>query len=192
VDPAGESIRVQLRRRKAKSGDSLTVTVEERLALFDANTKWLDELQAERLKEAKAKAARYYPRESWLDARGALRRSWFRSSTLTFWFTAATREIQPSARALAQYCVGGSRRGPAHRPPIPGRVCELRDRSRGTESPLMTREDATRQAELFMAEFPVLYPNQHVFRTALRGMAAYRLSWFEAASLGLRGALCDT
>ena len=53
-------------------------------------------------------------------------------------------------------------------------------RSRGTESPLMTREDATRQAELFMAEFPVLYPNQHVFRTALRGMAAYRLSWFEA------------
>ena len=53
-------------------------------------------------------------------------------------------------------------------------------RSRGAESPLMTREDATRQAELFMAEFPVLYPNQHVFRTALRGMAAYRLSWFEA------------
>jgi hypothetical protein len=43
-------------------------------------------------------------------------------------------------------------------------------RSRGTESPLMTREDATRQTELFMAEFPVLYPNQHVFRTALRGM----------------------
>jgi AbrB family looped-hinge helix DNA binding protein len=54
--PVGESIRVQLRRRKAKSRDSLTV--KERLALFDANTKWLDELQAERLKEAKAKAAR--------------------------------------------------------------------------------------------------------------------------------------
>ena len=29
-------------------------------------------------------------------------------------------------------------------------------RSRGTESPLMARADATRQAELFMAEFPVL------------------------------------
>jgi len=54
--PAGESIRVQLMRRKAKSGNSLTV--EERLALFDANTKWLDELQAEQLKEAKAKGAR--------------------------------------------------------------------------------------------------------------------------------------
>ena len=53
-------------------------------------------------------------------------------------------------------------------------------RSRGSESPLMTREDATRQAELFMMEFPVIYPNEHVFRTALRGMATYRLSWFDA------------
>ena len=47
-------------------------------------------------------------------------------------------------------------------------------------SPLMTSADATRQAELFIAEFSVLYPNQHVFRTALRGMATYNLSWFDA------------
>ena len=47
-------------------------------------------------------------------------------------------------------------------------------------SPLMSREDATRQAELFMAEFPVISPNEHVFRAALRGMAAYRLPWFDA------------
>jgi predicted nucleic acid-binding protein len=53
-------------------------------------------------------------------------------------------------------------------------------RSRAGRTPLMTREDATRQAELFMAEFPVLYPNEHVFRTGLRGMAAYKLSWFDA------------
>lgn len=50
--PAGESIRVEL-ARKAKSRQELTV--EERLALFDANTKWLDELQADQLDEAKAK-----------------------------------------------------------------------------------------------------------------------------------------
>jgi predicted nucleic acid-binding protein len=31
-----------------------------------------------------------------------------------------------------------------------------------------------------MAGFPVLYPNEHVFRTALRGMASYQLSWFDA------------
>ncbi|MGC1450366.1 MAG: PIN domain-containing protein [Candidatus Sulfotelmatobacter sp.] len=53
-------------------------------------------------------------------------------------------------------------------------------RSRSGAAPLMTGEDATRQVELFMAEFPVLYPNEHVFRVALRGMAAYKLSWFDA------------
>jgi predicted nucleic acid-binding protein len=53
-------------------------------------------------------------------------------------------------------------------------------RSRGGKSPLMTREDAARQAELFMTEFPVIYPNEQVFRTALRGMATYRLPWYDA------------
>ena len=53
-------------------------------------------------------------------------------------------------------------------------------RSRGKHLALMTREDATRQAELFMAQFPVIYPNEQVFRTALRGMAAYRLPWYDA------------
>ena len=54
--PAGESIRVQLARRKAKSGHELTTS--ERLALFDANTKWLDKLQADELKKAKAKGTK--------------------------------------------------------------------------------------------------------------------------------------
>jgi AbrB family looped-hinge helix DNA binding protein len=54
--PAGESIRVELVRRKARSGHELTT--DERVELFDANTKWLDEIQAEELKEAKAKGTR--------------------------------------------------------------------------------------------------------------------------------------
>jgi AbrB family looped-hinge helix DNA binding protein len=54
--PAGESIRVELARGKAKTCHELTV--EERLALFDANTKWLDELQADQLNEAKAQGTR--------------------------------------------------------------------------------------------------------------------------------------
>lgn len=53
-------------------------------------------------------------------------------------------------------------------------------RPRGRAEPLMTLEAATRQAELFMAEFPVLYPNAQVFRTALRGVATYKLSWYDA------------
>jgi AbrB family looped-hinge helix DNA binding protein len=54
--PAGESIRVELVRRKARAGHELTT--DDRVELFDANTKWLDEIQAEELKEAKAKGTR--------------------------------------------------------------------------------------------------------------------------------------
>ena len=31
-----------------------------------------------------------------------------------------------------------------------------------------------------MAQSPILYPNDDVLRTALRGAAAYDLSWFDA------------
>jgi bifunctional DNA-binding transcriptional regulator/antitoxin component of YhaV-PrlF toxin-antitoxin module len=54
--PAGESIRVQLVTGKTKARHELTS--EERLAIFDANTKWLDEIQAAQLKEEKAKGTR--------------------------------------------------------------------------------------------------------------------------------------
>lgn len=46
--------------------------------------------------------------------------------------------------------------------------------------PLLPQSEATRQAEGFMTDFVVLYPNDHVFRTALRGVATYRLSWYDA------------
>ena len=51
--PAGESIRVELVRRKAKAGHELTT--EERLALFDAGMKRVDELQAKELKQHQGK-----------------------------------------------------------------------------------------------------------------------------------------
>jgi AbrB family looped-hinge helix DNA binding protein len=47
--PAGESIRVEMVRRRAKSSHELTTA--ERLALFDEGTKRLDKLQAEELKK---------------------------------------------------------------------------------------------------------------------------------------------
>jgi predicted nucleic acid-binding protein len=53
-------------------------------------------------------------------------------------------------------------------------------RLRGAAQPIMTVGAATRQAELFMAEFPVLYPNESVFRMALLGKAAYGLPWYDA------------
>jgi len=56
VDSAGESIRVELARRKAKAGHELTG--EEKVALFDANMARADRVQAEELKEAKEKGTR--------------------------------------------------------------------------------------------------------------------------------------
>jgi predicted nucleic acid-binding protein len=53
-------------------------------------------------------------------------------------------------------------------------------RLRRMSEPIMTIAAATRQAELFMAEFPILYPNESVIRMALLGRAAYGLPWYDA------------
>ncbi len=45
---------------------------------------------------------------------------------------------------------------------------------------LLEPADALREAEELMAQFPILYPDEAVLRTALRGTAAYGLSWFDA------------
>jgi predicted nucleic acid-binding protein len=53
-------------------------------------------------------------------------------------------------------------------------------RSRGREQPLLSPLDALREAEEMLLEFTILYPTDDVLRTALRGSAAYQLSWFDA------------
>lgn len=45
---------------------------------------------------------------------------------------------------------------------------------------LLALDDARRETEEFLTQFTVLYPNEALFRTALRGTAAYHLSWFDA------------
>ena len=53
-------------------------------------------------------------------------------------------------------------------------------RPRTPDGPLLTLTEAVREAEDILTQFPVLYPNVEVVRLALRGAAAYRLSWFDA------------
>jgi predicted nucleic acid-binding protein len=48
------------------------------------------------------------------------------------------------------------------------------------EPPLLTPDEARREAEEFLAQFEILYPNEAVLRLALRGAAAYQLKWFDA------------
>ena len=50
----------------------------------------------------------------------------------------------------------------------------------GPEARLLDIADARREAEELMAQFPIIYPDDAVLRTALRGAAAYGLSWFDA------------
>jgi predicted nucleic acid-binding protein len=45
---------------------------------------------------------------------------------------------------------------------------------------LLEPADARREAEELLSQFEVLYPDAAVVRLALRGAAAYQLSWFDA------------
>jgi len=45
---------------------------------------------------------------------------------------------------------------------------------------LLTVEEAHREVDDMMAQFPILYPTESTVRTALRGAALYKLSWFDA------------
>ena len=45
---------------------------------------------------------------------------------------------------------------------------------------ILRQPDALREAEEFLKQFTVLYPNEAILRDALRGCAAYQLSWFDA------------
>ncbi len=46
--------------------------------------------------------------------------------------------------------------------------------------PLLSVEEARREAEELLDQFTVLYPTAGLVRLAIRGAAAYQLSWFDA------------
>lgn len=50
----------------------------------------------------------------------------------------------------------------------------------GGAEPLLSTQDALQEAEEMLSQFVVLYPDEALLRTALRGAVAYQLSWFDA------------
>jgi len=46
--------------------------------------------------------------------------------------------------------------------------------------PLLSADAARREAEELLSQYEVVYPNEEILRIALRGAAAYRISWFDA------------
>lgn len=53
-------------------------------------------------------------------------------------------------------------------------------RARGGSPPLLEPTEARLEAEDMLDQFQVLYPDEALLRTALRGAAAYQFSWFDA------------
>jgi predicted nucleic acid-binding protein len=47
-------------------------------------------------------------------------------------------------------------------------------------SSLLTADEAHREVEDLLVQFPVIYPTESTVSTALRGAALYKLSWFDA------------
>jgi predicted nucleic acid-binding protein len=45
---------------------------------------------------------------------------------------------------------------------------------------ILKQADALREAEEFLKQFTVLYPNEAILRDAVRGCATYQLNWFDA------------
>lgn len=46
--------------------------------------------------------------------------------------------------------------------------------------PLLEPHEVTEEVEELLGQFELLYPTEDVVRLALRGLAAYQLSWFDA------------
>jgi predicted nucleic acid-binding protein len=53
-------------------------------------------------------------------------------------------------------------------------------RKRRPSGPLLSEADATRETELLLVEFDVIFPDATIVRTAMRGMTAYGFSWYDA------------
>jgi predicted nucleic acid-binding protein len=45
---------------------------------------------------------------------------------------------------------------------------------------LLSLEEALQEAEDLLNQFEILYPNDQIVRTAVRGCATYKLQWFDA------------
>lgn len=53
-------------------------------------------------------------------------------------------------------------------------------RAAKSAAPLLSLQEAWREAEDLLDQFTILYPTESVIRTAIRGAATYQLSWFDA------------
>jgi predicted nucleic acid-binding protein len=89
-------------------------------------------------------------------------------------------EKQRLARELLHRGLSGDELVLPHQAVLEFVAVVTRPRSDLDGASLLPWEEAYRQAEELILQFPVLYPDEEVLVTALRGVALYRLSWHDA------------
>jgi len=100
------------------------------------------------------------------------------TNILVYRFDSASPRKQTIARELLRRGIAEDSLRVPHQAIVEFVGAVTRPRNDGTA--LMSRLDACVEAEQLLDQFVVLYPNESVVRTALRGAAAYQLAWYDA------------
>ena len=102
------------------------------------------------------------------------------TNVLVYCYDPRDRAKQGIAEALLRGHLGGDSLLVPHQAIVELVSALTRPRADLGGAPLMPIEQARLEAEALVGEFRVLYPTHDVVVTALRGSAAYQLSWFDA------------
>jgi predicted nucleic acid-binding protein len=100
------------------------------------------------------------------------------TNILVYRFDFTTAQKQAAATELLRRGIAQDSLRLPHQAVVEFVACVTQQR-RGVK-PLMSRSAAFREAEELLSQFVVLYPTEALVRTALRGAAAYQLSWYDA------------
>ena len=100
------------------------------------------------------------------------------TNVLVYRFDPRHPEKQRRATALLRGGIEGQSLVLAHQTIVEFVAAVTRPLSGGR--PLLTLAEAVRETEELCDQFVVLLPDELLIRTALRGAAAYQLSWFDA------------
>jgi predicted nucleic acid-binding protein len=102
------------------------------------------------------------------------------SNVLVYRFDPRDPQKQRAAEELLRAGVAGGSLVLPHQALVEFFAAVVRPRQDLAGLPLLPPEQARIETERLMAQFRVVYPKRDVVQTALRGMAMYGLSWFDA------------
>lgn len=102
------------------------------------------------------------------------------TNILVYRFDARFPEKQAAARDLLRKGLAEDAVRIPHQALLEFVAAVTRVRAGSSSKPLLASDEARRETEELMVQFPVLFPNATLVRTALQGAAAYQLSWFDA------------